>query len=274
MKLPLYWVDAFTAKRFHGNPAAVVPLAAWPEPALMQKIAFENGLAETAFFVRTAPDRFHLRWFTPELEMDLCGHATLASAFVAFHHLGQGGERIVFDSRSGPLTVLRRPDGKLELDFPARPPEPVPEAQLPPTLLPGLRGPRPEWIGKARDYFCVYSTATAVLALKPDFALLNQIDVIGIIVTAPGADGVDFVSRFFAPNAGIPEDPVTGSSHCTLIPYWAQRLGKNTLAARQVSARGGELLCELVPSTGAGQAGGRVKMAGHAVLYLRGEIEV
>ncbi len=230
----------------------------------MQKIAFENGLAETAFFARTGPDRFHLRWFTPELEMDLCGHATLASAFVVFHHLGQAGDRIIFDSRSGPLTVTRRPDGRLELDFPSRPPVPVPETQLPATLLPGLRGPRPLWIGKARDYLCVYPTMADVLALKPDFSLLNQINVIGIIATAPGADGTDFVSRFFAPNCGVPEDPVTGSSHCTLVPYWAEKLGKKQLRARQVSARSGDLLCEL--------SGDRVKIAGHAILYLRGEI--
>jgi predicted PhzF superfamily epimerase YddE/YHI9 len=266
MKLPLYWVDAFTDKPFHGNPAAVVPLAAWPEAALMQKIAFENGLAETAFFVRTGPDRFHLRWFTPELEMDLCGHATLASAFVVFNHLGQSGDRITFDSQSGPLTVTRRSDGLLELDFPARPPTGLTDAQLPPTLLPGLRGARPQWIGKARDYFCVYPTFGDVLALKPDFPLLNQIDVLGIIVTAPGDRGVDFVSRFFAPNAGIPEDPVTGSSHCTLIPYWAQRLGQTRLRAKQVSPRGGDLWCEL--------AGDRVRIGGRAVLYLQGDIHV
>lgn len=265
MKIPLYWVDAFAGKPFQGNPAGVVPLAAWPEAALMQKIAFENGLAETAFFVRTGPDRFHLRWFTPELEMDLCGHATLASAFVVFNHLGQTGDRIVFDSQSGPLTVVRRPDARLELDFPSRPPASLSDAQLPPTLLPGLGGPRPQWIGKARDYFCVYPSAAEVLALKPDFTLLNQINVIGIIATALGDRGVDFVSRFFMPNCVLPEDPVTGSSHCTLIPYWAQRLGKTVLQARQVSARGGDLLCTA--------AGDRVKMAGHAVLYLRGDIE-
>lgn len=266
MKLPLYWIDAFAENPFHGNPAGVVPLETWLDAGLMQKIAFENGLAETAFFVRTAPDRFHLRWFTPELEMDLCGHATLASAFVAFEHLGQTGHRIVFDSRSGPLTVHRRADGRLELDFPSRPPVPVPDAELPHSLLSGLGGPRPQWIGKARDYFCVYADAAEVLALKPDFGLLNQIDVIGIIVTAPGDADVEFVSRFFAPNCGIPEDPVTGSSHCTLVPYWSQRLGKTILRAKQVSARGGELLCEF--------ADDRVKMAGHAVLYLRGEIHV
>lgn len=273
MKLPLYWIDAFAEKVFSGNPAAVVPLPAWPEAALMQRIAYENGLAETAFFVRTGADRFHLRWFTPELEMDLCGHATLATAFAIFHHLGQSGDRIVFDSRSGPLAVLRRPDGRLELDFPARPPSPVPPAAMPPTLLPGL-GLAPQWIGKARDFLCVYASVTDVLALKPDFAALNQINVIGIIVTAPGGDGVDFVSRFFAPNCGVPEDPVTGSAHCTLVPYWAERLGRSQLHARQVSARGGDLLCELVPAAATGQASDRVRMAGHAVLYLRGEISL
>lgn len=266
MKFPLYWVDAFTPTVFAGNPAAVVPLTAWPDDRVMQQIAFENGLAETAFFVRTGPDRFHLRWFTPELEMDLCGHATLASAFVVFTQIGQTGDRLVFDSRSGPLIITRRPDARLELDFPARPPAPVPATEIPPTLLPGLGGAAPTWIGRSRDYLCVYPTAADVLAIKPDFTALNQIDVIGIIVTAPGTDGVDFVSRFFAPNCGVPEDPVTGSSHCTLVPYWAGRLGKTQLRARQVSPRGGELLCRL--------AGDRVAMAGHAALYLRGEIEL
>lgn len=266
MKLPFYWIDAFSQRPFHGNPAGVVPLSAWPEDALMQKIAFENGLAETAFFVRTGPNQAHIRWFTPELEIDLCGHATLASAYVAFNHLGQTGDRIVFDSKSGPLTVTRRSDGQLELDFPARAPVALTDAQLPPTLLAGLRGPRPEWIGKARDYFCVYSSEAVVRALKPDMTLLNQINVIGIIATAPGHSGVDFVSRFFMPNCVLPEDPVTGSSHCTLVPYWAGRLGKSPLRARQISARGGDLLCEL--------AGERVKIAGHAVLYLQGELTV
>jgi len=265
MKLPLYWVDAFTDKVFHGNPAAIMPLAAWPEAALMQRIAFENNLAETAFFVRTGPGRFHLRWFTPELEMDLCGHATLASASVIFNQLGEAGDQVVFDTLSGPLTVTRR-DGLLELDFPSRPAAAVPPALIPPALLPGLGGPAPQWIGKSRDYLCIYPSTEAVLALKPDFTALNKIDVIGIIATGPGRDGVDFVSRFFAPNCGVPEDPATGSSHCTLMPYWVERLGKNTLHARQVSARGGDLFCEL--------AGDRVKIAGQAVLYLRGEVEV
>lgn len=267
MILPLYWVDAFTSQVFAGNPAAVVPLDRWLDDALMQRIAFENGLAETAFFVRTGVDRFHLRWFTPEIEMDLCGHATLASAFAIFSQLGQAGDHIVFDSQSGPLTVTRLAGSRLELDFPSRPPAQVPSGQLPPLLLAGLGGHAPQWIGKARDYFCVFATPAEVIAIRPDFAALNQIEVTGIIVTAAGdGDGVDFVSRYFAPNCGVPEDPVTGSAHCTLIPYWAARLGKTKLHARQVSGRGGELWCEL--------AGDRVKIAGHAVLYLRGEIMI
>jgi len=266
MRFPLYWVDAFTDKVFAGNPAAVVPLAAWPEAGLMQRIAFENGLAETAFFVRTGTDRFHLRWFTPTVEMDLCGHATLASGFVVFNQLAQAGDRVVFDTRSGPLTVARADGGWLELDFPSRPPTALAETAVPATLLPGLRGPRPHWIGRARDCFCVYASAAEVLALQPDFTLLGQVDATGIIVTAPGESGVDFVSRFFAPSAGINEDPVTGSAHCTLVPYWAENLRRKRLRARQVSARGGDLWCEL--------AGDRVRMAGDAVLYLQGEIRV
>lgn len=262
--MKLYWIDAFASAPFTGNPAGVVPLDAWPADTLMQRIAFENGLAETAFFVRTGADRFHLRWFTPELEIDLCGHATLATAFVVFTELGQTGDRITFDSRSGPLTVTRDPSGRLELDFPSRPPVAVPADNIPPQLLPGLGGPAPLWIGKARDYLCAYRTAAEVLALRPDFTLLGQVDVIGVIATAPGADGVDFVSRFFAPRAGVDEDPVTGSAHCTLIPYWAEKLGRPRLHARQISPRGGDLWCELRAD--------RVGIAGHAVLYLRGEL--
>lgn len=260
MKLPLYWIDSFSDKVFAGNPAAVVPLAAWPADALMQRIAFENGLAETAFFVRTGSDRFHLRWFTPATEIDLCGHATLASAFVVFSQLGAAGDVLTFDSRSGPLTVERLADGRFELDFPARPAAPT---VLPPEIPAGL-GATPAVVLKARDFLCVFERESDVLALKPDFATLTRLDVTGVIATAPGSDGVDFVSRFFAPRIGIPEDPVTGAAHCTLTPYWAARLGKKRLHARQVSARGGELWCE--------QAGDRVKIAGHAVLYLRGEI--
>jgi len=262
MKLPLYWIDAFTARVFSGNPAAVVPLDAWPADSLLQRIAFENGLSETAFFVRTGEARFHLRWFTPAVEIDLCGHATLASAQVLFRELAQPGDLITFDSRSGPLTVARRADEKLELDFPARPAAPV---TAPDALVSGL-GRAPAHVARSEHmWLCVYEHAEDVLALRPNHAALTQLTPGRIIVTAPGAD-CDFVSRFFAPDAGIAEDPVTGSAHCTLVPYWAARLGKNALHARQVSARGGELWCQL--------AGDRVKIAGRAVLYLRGEISV
>ncbi len=259
MKLPLYWVDAFTATVFAGNPAGVVPLASWPDDRVMQRIAFENGLSETAFFVPTAPGRYHLRWFTPVVEIDLCGHATLASAFVIFHHLGFAGEEIIFDSRSGPLRVARR-DEKLELDFPAQPPAPA----APNDALARALGVAPLLtLRSSTRWLAVYGTAAEVATLRPDHALLAQMVPGRITITAPGTD-CDFVSRTFVPDAGIPEDPVTGSAHCTLVPYWAQRLGKTKLHARQVSARGGELWCEL--------SGDRVKIAGHAVLYMKGEI--
>jgi PhzF family phenazine biosynthesis protein len=259
MSLPLYWIDAFTDRLFAGNPAGVVPLEAWPDDALMRRIAFENGLAETAFLVKTGPDRFHLRWFTPAVEVDLCGHATLAAAFVVFTQLGAAGDVLTFDSRSGPLHVTRLANGRLELDFPARP---APAVTPDPALGRAL-GAAPEHVAQARDTLCVFPRAEDVLALRPDFAALARLDTFAVIATAPGGD-CDFVSRFFAPRAGINEDPVTGSAHCTLTPYWAARLGRQRLHARQVSPRGGELWCEL--------AGDRVRIAGHAVLYLRGEI--
>jgi predicted PhzF superfamily epimerase YddE/YHI9 len=261
MKLPFYWVDAFTDKVASGNPAGVVPVQAWPADAVMQMIAFENGLAETAFFVRSGTDRYHLRWFTPAAEIDLCGHATLATGHVLFNELGQTGDLVTFDTHSGPLTVRRREQGLLELDFPARPAAAMP---TPPGILRGL-GATPGFVGKARDYLCVFDTEEQVRALRPDMAELAALDALGIIATAPGRE-CDFVSRFFAPRVGVPEDPVTGSSHCTLVPYWARRLGKNKLHARQVSPRGGELICALV--------GERVLMAGRAVSYLRGEISI
>lgn len=261
MKLPLYWIDAFSDKIFAGNPAAVVPLDQWLPDSLMQRIAFENGLAETAFFVRTTAAGYHLRWFTPGAEVDLCGHATLATAFTLFTELGFAGDRIIFDSRSGPLTVTRRTDGRCELDFPARPAKPMP---APPALLRGLGAP-PVFFAQAQANLAVFAAAAEILAMRPDFAALATLDQYGTIVTAPGTD-CDFVSRFFAPRVGVPEGPVTGSAHCILVPYWAARLGKTRLHARQVSVRGGELWCEL--------AGDRVKMAGHASLYLRGEINL
>jgi PhzF family phenazine biosynthesis protein len=265
MKLPLHWVDAFTDRAFHGNPAAVVPLDRWPDDAVMQKIAFENGLSETAFFVKSGEARYHLRWFTPAVEVDLCGHATLASAHVLFRELGVTADAIAFDTRSGPLVVTRRADGKLEMDFPVRTGD-VP-AEATPALLRGLgRAPITVIRAPAR-WLCVYARAADVRDLRPDHAALATVTPGRIMVTAPGDPGdCDFVSRYFAPDAGIAEDPVTGSAHCTLVPYWAQRLGKTSLHARQVSARGGELWCTL--------AGDRVKIAGHAVGYLRGEISL
>lgn len=261
MSLPFYWIDAFTDRVFAGNPAGVVPLNEWPPDALLQSIAFENGLAETAYFVRTGEDRYDLRWFTPTLEVDLCGHATLAAAFVIFTQLGAVGDILTFATRSGPLRVARLADGRLELDFPSRPAQPANPA---PELVRAL-GAAPDFVAQARDTLCVFARAEDVLALRPDFRALAALDTFAVIATAPGPD-CDFVSRFFAPRAGIDEDPVTGSAHCTLTPYWAKRLGRTQLHARQVSARGGELWCEL--------AGDRVKIAGHAALYLQGSIEI
>lgn len=262
MKLPLFWIDAFTDRVFSGNPAAVVPLDAWLDDALLQRIAFENGLSETAFFVRAAPDRFHLRWFTPAIEVDLCGHATLAAAHVLFRELGQPGERLVFDSLSGPLTVVRRDADRLELDFPVRPATPSDASAR---LLEGLRLAPRQVLRTDRLWLCVYPNADDVRQLAPHHDLLAALTPGRIIVTAPGVD-CDFVSRFFAPDAGIREDPVTGSAHCTLTPYWAARLGRNPLHARQLSARGGELWCSLDCD--------RVRIAGRSALYLRGELQL
>lgn len=259
MKLPYYEVSAFTTNPFGGNPAGVCPLEAWLPDAVLLGIAANNNLAETAFMVPHGND-FELRWFTPTVEIDLCGHATLAAASVLFYERGLHGDVVRFHSRSGMLAVNRHQD-LLTLDFPERPPAP---SVAPEALLRGL-GATPKEVYKARDYLAVFSNAAKVRALKPDFVTLKTLDCLGIIVTAPGTD-CDFVSRFFAPGAGVDEDPVTGSAHCTLIPFWAQRLGKIKLVARQVSARGGELFCEL--------AGNRVRIGGRAVHYLWGEIQI
>jgi len=256
-QLPIYQIDAFTNKIFGGNPAAVCPLEEWLPEAVMQAIAAENNLAETAFFVPKGRE-FEIRWFTPEVEVDLCGHATLAAAYVVLNELGCPDDYVHFHSKSGLLKVYRKND-LLELDFPSRPPRP---AEYPPELISGL-GAVPQYILRSRDYVCVYETAEEVVALKPHFEELAKLDVLGIIATAPGTDA-DFVSRFFAPSAGINEDPVTGSAHSTLIPYWADRLGKHKMFARQISKRGGELFCEL--------HGERVRIGGYAALYLKGEI--
>ncbi len=259
MTLPIFQVDAFSSAVFAGNPAAVCPLQEWLPDLLLQSIAAENNLAETAFFV-PENGRFQLRWFTPACEVDLCGHATLASAHVLFEELGHAGGEIRFETKSGELVVKR--DGKrLVMNFPARPPEPV---KADPVLLPALGG-QPVEVLAARDYLVRYGSELEMKALAPDMRELSKIDRFATIVTAPG-DDCDFVSRFFAPAKGIPEDPVTGSAHCTLVPYWAKRLGKAKLHARQLSPRGGELFCEL--------KGDRVEIAGYSALFLKGQIRV
>lgn len=262
MRLPLYQVDAFTDTLFAGNPAAVVPLESWLPDPVMQSIAAENNLAETAFFIRDGEGWF-VRWFTPANEIDLCGHATLASAFVIRNFIDREAAEFTFRTKvAGDLRVLFA-DGLYTLDFPTRAPQAV---DVHPDLIRALGGPPPELVQVSRDWFVVYKDAATVRALTPDFALLNGVGRM-TIVTAPGdEEGVDFVSRFFAPMDGIPEDPVTGSAHCTLIPYWAGRLGKEVLEARQVSDRGGKLHCRLL--------GDRVHIAGRGVLYLEGTIHV
>ena len=260
MQLPIYQVDAFTDRLFAGNPAAVVPLESWLPDEVMQKIAFENNLSETAFYVR-GPGGFAIRWFTPAVEVDLCGHATLGSGFVAFHRGDVKGDVLEFSSRSGPLRVRREGDF-LVLDFPAHVPQAAP---LPDGLIEAMgRAPAEVWRA-GDDYLLVYASEAEVRALQPDFARLGSVDARGVIATAPGTS-VDFVSRFFAPRVGVLEDPVTGSAHTRLTPYWSKRLGKTELTARQVSTRGGSLRCRM--------AGERVEIAGQAVLYLAGAITV
>jgi PhzF family phenazine biosynthesis protein len=259
MQIPIYQVDAFSSHIFAGNPAAVCPLREWLPGETMQAIAAENNLSETAFFVPSG-DHYDLRWFTPLVEIDLCGHATLASAWVLFHKLGAPGDRVTFQTKSGRLAVEKRGE-LLALNFPARPPLAV---QPCPGLVEALGG-KPEVVLAARDYLVVYPHASDVKALQPDMAALCKIDKFAVIVTAPG-DTCDFVSRFFAPAKGVPEDPVTGSAHCTLIPYWANRLNKDILHARQLSRRGGEVYCQML--------GDRVEIAGRSVLFLEGEISL
>jgi PhzF family phenazine biosynthesis protein len=262
VRIPLYQVDAFvTGEPFSGNPAAVCPLEVWLPDQVMQAVAAENNLSETAFLVPEG-DGYRLRWFTPTTEVDLCGHATLASAFVVFGWLAPWRYSIRFyTEKAGPLSVTR--DGELlALDFPSRPPQPCAMSE---TLVEAL-GRRPTALLAARDYLAVFDSAEDVAALSPDFAKIAGLDRFAVIVTAPGRDGVDFVSRFFAPARGVEEDPVTGSAHCTLIPYWAKRLGKTRLEARQLSRRGGALSCAL--------RGDRVTIAGRAALYLTGTISI
>jgi PhzF family phenazine biosynthesis protein len=258
VQIPIYQVDAFTSHLFAGNPAAVCPLQEWLPDDRLQAIAQENNLSETAYFVPDG-DCYRLRWFTPAVEVDLCGHATLATAFIIMTELAPDRQEVRFQTRSGELVVTRE-GGRFAMDFPARPPA---ECAVHHDLIAALGG-NPERVLAARDYLVVYGSEAEVRGLRPDMDRLAVVDRFAVIVTAPGKD-VDFVSRFFAPAKGVPEDPVTGSAHCTLIPYWAERLGKKQLHAYQVSRRGGELWCE--------HRGERVTISGSAVRFLTGTIE-
>lgn len=260
MPIPIYQVDAFAERVFAGNPAAVCPLDAWLPDATMQAVAAENNLSETAFFV-AAGDDYELRWFTPAVEVDLCGHATLGSAWVIFNRIAPDRSDVRFHTRSGVLTVRR--DGEtLAMDLPANPPRPV---DLPPGLTDAL-GAAPDEVLTTRDhYVAVFRAQSDVRDLKPDFGRMAALDRWAVMATAPG-DGVDFVSRFFAPRKGVPEDPVTGSAHCVLTPFWADRLGRTEFTARQISRRGGALACRLL--------GDRVELAGRVAPFLQGTIEI
>jgi predicted PhzF superfamily epimerase YddE/YHI9 len=259
MRTPIFKLDAFTNRRFSGNPAAVVPMPAFPPDSVMQSIAAENNLAETAFLVPEAGE-YRLRWFTPALEVPLCGHATLASAAVVMERLEPARTHVIFHSASGPLPV-RRTGRSYVLDFPSRPSE---ETTV------SLRTPlnaRPSAVFVNQfNYLAVFDDVAVVRALTPDFGALAGLDRPGVIVTAPGDAGYDFISRYFAPAKGINEDPVTGAAHCMLAPYWAKRLGKTSFRAFQASARGGEVICRLL--------GDRVELEGNCVFYLEGHIEL
>lgn len=263
MKLTLYQIDAFASKLFTGNPAAVIPLKKWIDDDLMQKIAMENNLAETVFFVtsKRKDADYDIRWFTPEFEINLCGHATLAAAYVIVEILKLKKKKVVFSSKSGILTVTSKKD-LLEMDFPSWPPARIEE--YPPALLTSLGNPEIAGVYKNREYIVELMNEEAVMKCNPDFSLMKQTDKM-VIITAPGKE-VDFVSRFFAPTAGVDEDPVTGSAHSQLIPFWSEKLGKHKMTAKQLSRRGGDIYCE--------QKGERVIMAGHCVFYMEGKIVV
>ena len=261
MKRIIYQVDAFTQDVFKGNPAAVCILDQWPEEALMQQIANENNLSETAFAVPVG-ECFEIRWFTPEMEVELCGHATLATAHVLFKHMKYQGDCICFESiHSGRLRV-KRSDKLLTLDFPA---DTMEEMVVPELIVTALQTPPLKAFRGKTDFMFVYANESEIESMDPDFGLLAQVGGRGVIVTAPGND-VNFVSRFFAPQTGINEDPVTGSAHTSLTPYWSRILGKKRLTARQLSTRGGELICE--------DKGERVEISGHAVTYMKGKIRL
>ncbi|QMW04512.1 PhzF family phenazine biosynthesis protein [Spirosoma foliorum] len=274
----IYQLDAFTDRLFAGNPAAVIPLTEWLSDEQMQQIASENNLAETAFYTKTEGENtYHIRWFTPTIEVDLCGHATLATGYVVFfleskQDEGAIPDEIFFNSRSGLLKVCRGENGWLTLDFPA---DTVNKSNLQPPALLASVGEKPYAIFKGKtDYMLVYETQAQIEALAPDFREMNTVPARGVIVTAPGNAGdgsVDFVSRFFGPQAGIDEDPVTGSAHTTLVPYWAEKLGKTELTARQLSKRGGFLKCKLNDD---GVNPARVDISGQVQLYLTGDVKL
>ena len=262
MNIKFYQIDAFTDRLFGGNPAAVCILDHWLHDEVLLDIAKENNLAETAFFLPLEHGSYHLRWFTPEIEMDLCGHATLATAYVIFEELSHDSDLITFETKSGILTV-RKIDNSYELDFPSRPPV---SAKLPQIISDSLNI-QPVEVWKARDYLLVYNAEEEIWQIKPNLAIINQINIDpgGIIVTAKSdIEGIDFVSRFFTPQASIFEDPVTGSAHCTLVPYWSNRLKKNQFNAKQISERGGILHCVMCKE--------RVRIRGEAVKYIEGTI--
>lgn len=259
MTLPIYQVDAFAESVFKGNPAAIVPLEDWLDDTLMQQIAMENNLSETAYFVKT-DSGYHIRWFTPEYEIDLCGHATLASAYVIKNFLEPHVAEIHFTTQKAGVLKAAAKDGMYTLDFPSRLPE---ACAIPDKLLPSLGISNAVEVLRSRDYFVVLPNEEAVRNCEPDYTLMKELDTIGVIVTARGHEA-DVVSRCFYPGAGIPEDPVTGSAHCNIVPYWSEKLGKTKLFCQQLSARGGDLHCELV--------GDRVLMSGKCALFLQGEI--
>lgn len=260
-KVNLYQIDAFTDKVFHGNPAAVCVLPEWLEDKKMQQIAAENNLAETAFVVQNGLN-YKIRWFTPTVEVDLCGHATLASAYVLFYFYNHPSDKISFESRRSGLLTVEREGEELTLDFPA---DEYQRVETPQALVSALGGAPAEAYKGKTDYMLLFQSQKKIEELNPDFRKMATVEARGIIVTAPG-DEVDFVSRFFAPQSGIDEDPVTGSAHTTLIPFWSQKLNKKIMHARQVSARQGDLKCAFL--------GDRVRITGKAVAYLTGEIDV
>lgn len=261
MRVPIYQLDAFTTRRFSGNPAAVMVLDDFPDNGILQAIAAENNLAETAFLVPEAGN-YRLRWFTPSVEVPLCGHATLASAAVVMERLEPTRTEVIFRSASGPLKVIRTALG-YSMDFPSRPTLSV---TPPPQLDDALGAPAVEVAADEFNYTVLLKDEPSVRALDPDFAAIARLDRGGVIVTAPGEGPYDFVSRFFAPAKGIQEDPVTGSAHCALVPFWAKRLDKTSFHAYQASKRGGEITCRL--------AGDRVELDGACVFYLEGQVEL